>query len=419
VVLWGIVQKPLSASLFFMGVVAVMGYELGIDTLRASQLGRELQTSQAGLRESEERMRLAVDSANFGIWIRDLAGNEIWATDKWRALFGFSKTERLEFDGILQRIHPQDRDSVRLVMKKATDGDGVYEVEYRVVVPSGQMRWIGSRGRAEFDGTGQSILVRGVSQDITERKKAEQDAQILREELAHVDRVSSLGQLASALAHELNQPLGAILRNAEAAELFMQSPSPDLDEVRAILADIRKDDQRAGRVIDRMRGLLKRQNLDSQPVAVDELVIDVVSLVRANAMERHLTLEVAVADDLPPVLGDRVHLQQVLLNLIVNAMDALDEAKGGERRVSVTATLDGPRGVEIAVSDSGQGVPEEKLAHIFDSFFSTKPKGMGMGLPISRTIIEAHKGRLWAENRKDGGACFRFTLPIIKEDAAE
>jgi len=413
-VFWGFVRVPYVGSIFFMGLIAVMGYELSGETVRASLLDRKLQESEAGLHEIEERMRLAVEGADFGIWIWDLARNEIWATDKWRALFGFGETESLEMDRILERIHLEDRDAVRLLLRKVTEGDGSYEAEYRVVRPSGEVRWIGSRTRVEFDGAGKPILVRGVSHDITGRKEAEQETQNLRREIAHVGRVSLMGQLASALAHEINQPLGAILRNAEAAELFLQNASPDLEEIRAILADIRKDDQRAGSVIDRMRGLLKRGNLDKRPVDVGELAGEVVALLRSDAAARHVKLELAVADHLPLVCGDPVHLQQVLLNLIVNGMDALDGANAGERRVRVTASLHGPQAVEIAVSDSGRGIPVDKLTHIFDPFFTTKPNGMGMGLPISRTIIEAHNGRLWAENKSAGGASFRFTLPIVE-----
>ncbi len=418
-VFWGIVHMPISASLFFTGMVAVMGYELGSEMLRASQLDRKLQQSEAGLHEIEERMRLAIEGTDFGIWIRDLARNEIWATDKWRALFGFPEAERLELDKILERIHSEDRDTFRSALKEATEGKGSYEAEYRVILPSGDVRWIGSHGRAEFDAAGKPIIVRGVSHDITQRKLAEQETRNLQEEIAHVDRVSMVGQLASALAHEINQPLGAILRNAEAAELFLQDASPDLEEIRAILADIRKDDQRAGAVIDRMRALLKRQNLDKRPVDVGKLVGDVVSIVRSDAAARHIKLEVDLAVGLPPVSGDLVHLQQVLLNLIVNGMDALDEANRGDRRVSVTASLDGPQAVQITVSDSGCGVPADQLSHIFDPFFTTKPKGMGMGLSISRTIIEAHNGRLWAENNNEGGASFRFTLPIAAGGATK
>jgi two-component system sensor kinase FixL len=220
-------------------------------------------------------------------------------------------------------------------------------------------------------------------------------------------------------AHEINQPLGAILRNAEAGELFMQNASPDLDEVRAILADIRKDDQRAGAVIDRMRAFLKRHDLEVRRLDVGELIGDVVSLVRADAAAQHVKLDVDLACDLQPVRGDRVHLQQVLLNLILNGMDALNGLSQDDRRVSVTARLNGTQTVEIAVSDAGHGIPVDNLVHIFDPFFTTKPNGMGMGLPISRTIIEAHGGRLWAENNNGGGAALRFTLPVAEEAAAE
>jgi PAS domain S-box-containing protein len=417
-VLWGIVRAPISASLFFTGMVAVMGYELGGEMLRASELHRKLQVSESDLHEINERMRLAVEGAGLGIWIRDLTRNEIWASDKWRALFGFPETGRLDLDKILERIHADDRDRFCLVVEKATEGSGSYETEYRVVLPSDEVRWIGSRGRVEFDSADKPIVVRGVSQDITAGKTAEQETQNLRREIAHAGRVSMMGQLASALAHEINQPLGAILRNAEAAELFMQEKSPDLDEIRAILADIRKDDQRAGNVIDRMRGLLKRHDLDKRPVDVGELVGEVAALVRSDAAARHIKLELAVANHLPLVFGDPVHLQQVLLNLIVNGMDALNGDRG-DRRVSVTASLNGEETVEIAVSDSGQGISAEQLTHIFDPFFTTKPNGMGMGLPISRTIIEAHKGRIWAENRNEGGASFRFTLPIAEVGATK
>jgi len=397
-----------------MCLVLVMGYELSSDTLRASELARRLQKSEAGLHEIEERMRLAVEAADFGVLIRDFTRNEMWASDRWRALFGFSETERLEFQKILLRVHPEDRDALQSVLERARSGYGVYDADFRAVLPNGEVRWVATRGRVEFDRAGKPAFARSVSHDITLQKKAEEETRNLRQELAHAGRVSMMGQLASALAHEINQPLGAILRNAEAAELFMQDESPDVDEVRAILADIRKDDQRAGNVIDRMRGMLKRRTLDKRPVDVGELVRDVAALIHSDAAARHITLELTVPDHLPPVLGDPVHLQQVLLNLIVNGMDALNGANLADRRVSVTAALNGPKTIEIAVNDSGRGVPTDQLIHIFDPFFTTKPDGMGMGLPISRTIIEAHNGRLWVENKNEGGASFRFTLPIAE-----
>jgi PAS domain S-box-containing protein len=294
-IFWGKIQAPLTISLLFLGLVMAMGYELSRDVLRASQLVRELQASQAGLRENEQRMSLAVDAANFGIWIRDLAKNEIWASEKWRELFGFTPSEPLDLERVLQRLHPDDRLATRQVLENAVASGGSYDTEFRLTLPDGGMRWISSHGRAELDAHGQPVRIRGASHDFTERKQAEQETQLLRQEIAHVGRVSMMGQLASALAHEINQPLGAILRNAEAAELFMQNPSPDLDEIRAILADIREDDQRAGAVIDRMRGLLKRQTLDTRLLEVSDLVGNVAALVRVDAAARQVKLDVDLA----------------------------------------------------------------------------------------------------------------------------
>jgi signal transduction histidine kinase len=227
-----------------------------------------------------------------------------------------------------------------------------------------------------------------------------------------------MGQLASALAHEINQPLGAILRNAEAAELFIRHESPDLNEICAILADIRKDDQRASAVISRMRALLKGHSLDARPIEVGELVGEVAALARVDAATRQVMLETNVSLGLPSVNGDRVHLEQVLLNLILNGMDALNGTTQNDRRVTVGARPDGPQSVQIAVSDTGSGIPADDLARVFEPFFTTKSHGMGMGLPISRTIIEAHGGRLWAENNSGGGATFRFTLRAAKDSGA-
>jgi C4-dicarboxylate-specific signal transduction histidine kinase len=289
------------------------------------------------------------------------------------------------------------------------------------VLPDGATRWISWQDRVEVDATGQPVLIRGAARDITARKQAEEETQLLRQEIAHAGRVSMMGQLASGLAHEINQPLASILRNAEAAELFLQHASPDLDEIRAILSDIRSDDERAGHVIDRMRGLLKRQTLETQRLDVGALVGEVAALVRVDAGTRQVKLDVDVPADLPHVRGDRVQIQQVLLNLILNGMDALHGTRLEDRRVDVTARLDVARGapsIEIAVGDAGHGIPADMLARIFDPFVTTKPNGMGIGLAVSRTIVEAHSGRLWAENRNSGGASFRFTLPIAEEAAA-
>jgi two-component system, LuxR family, sensor kinase FixL len=248
--------------------------------------------------------------------------------------------------------------------------------------------------------------------DITDRKRAEAEVLQKRAELAHASRVSTMGQLASALAHELRQPLSAILLNAEAGESVVKQNPPDYEAVRAILADIRQDNQRASAVIDRMGSLLKRRNPEFEPLSVEQLIDEVTVLVRAEMLVRRVTFQVNIPPGLPPVQGDRVHLQQVILNLLVNGADAVSGSPVERRRLEVQAGPAADGTVEVAVRDTGHGIAETKLAHIFEPFFTTKPNGMGMGLAISKTIVELHGGRIWAENNAEGGATFRFTVKV-------
>jgi signal transduction histidine kinase len=259
-----------------------------------------------------------------------------------------------------------------------------------------------------------SRLARELQASDAELRESERQTLALREEIAHAGRVSMLGQLSAALAHEINQPLGAIQLNADAANRFLNRPSPDLDEVRTILADISKETQRAGAVIDGMRNLLRRQRLEARPLDVAELVLEVSALVRMNAIAHHVSLSIDLPPGLPLVAGDRVHLQQVLLNLLLNGMDAQHDTPQPDRRIVISSRLVDAGLVEVGVADGGPGIPADQLAMVFEPFYTTKPKGMGMGLPISRTIIEAHGGRIWAENVAGRGAAFRFTLPIAE-----
>ncbi|MDM0082899.1 ATP-binding protein [Variovorax sp. J31P179] len=409
-VFWGVMHAPITISLFSLGLVLTMAYELSRNVLRASQLVQEL-------RESEERMALAAEAAKLGIWVRDVARDTFWASPRTRELFGVSPTEPLDLDRLLVKVHGDDRDAVRQALSQEAEGVGEYHTEFRTTSPDGSIRWILAQGRVDFDAAHRPLRARGACSDITVHKQAEQEMIRLHQEIAHAGRVSVMGQLASALAHEINQPLGAILRNAEAASLLLQAAPVDLDEIRSIVEDILADDQRAGAVIDRMRAMLRRHDLEVQPLPVSELVGDVAALVRPDAAVRRVKVVVEIADDVPPVLGDRVHLQQVLLNLISNGMDAIDERGRKVRNIVVTAVRASAHTVEIAVSDSGSGIPTDRLEEVFGSFFTTKATGMGMGLSISRTLIESHGGRLWAENREEGGAKLRFTLPVADATA--
>jgi signal transduction histidine kinase len=253
---------------------------------------------------------------------------------------------------------------------------------------------------------------------VQRRQRHQAQAEILRQrtELAHVTRVSTMGLLSSALAHELNQPLGAILRNTEAAQLFLERQPPDMKELRAILEDIRQDDQRAGKVIDRMRALLQRRDLELAPLNVRELLEEVLVLARADAATRAIALGLELPSPLPQVRGDRVHLQQVLLNLILNGMDAMKACPPDARRLTLRAVRAANGDVQVSVQDRGTGVKAADAEKLFEPFFTTKANGMGMGLAISKTIIEAHDGKLRAENNPDGGATFVFTLPVSRDD---
>ncbi len=246
-----------------------------------------------------------------------------------------------------------------------------------------------------------------------DQSRARKEIDELRRQLAHAGRVSVLGTLSSSLAHELNQPLGAILLNSEAAELMLRRPDPDLAELREIIGDIQRDDRRAADVIDRLRKLLKRQQLDLLPLSVEGLVQDVAALLGSDAVARQVTLQSECETGIPVIRADKVHLSQVLINLVINGMDAVAELPAAQRRVALRAHL-GAEVVELSVEDSGPGIHADLLERIFEPFFTTKPNGMGMGLSVSSTIIKAHGGRIWAENVAGGGTIFRVALPVHK-----
>jgi C4-dicarboxylate-specific signal transduction histidine kinase len=247
------------------------------------------------------------------------------------------------------------------------------------------------------------------------RRRSEMEGQRLRQDLAHVGRVSTMGELTASLAHELNQPLTGILSNAQAAQRILGSDGADLAEIREILGDIVADDKRAGEVIHRLRGFLKKSNLELSALDIGELVSQVARLVSSDAIIRNVAIRLDLAPGLPPVCGDRVQLQQVILNLLMNGLDAMREPGDSERALVLRTFSTDPGQVVVAVEDSGVGIDEADLDHVFHAFYTTKPEGLGMGLAIARSIVEAHGGQLNARNNPTGGATFSFTLPAIKE----
>jgi two-component system sensor kinase FixL len=414
-VIWGIIDVPFFLSFAYSGIVAAMGYELSYDLLHAAQLARQLQASETELRETQERMELAANAAELGMWMWDIVRDEVWITDKGRALFGFAPLEKIDFNRFRNRLHPEDRESVLQAVEKSLRTGAEYESEYRAVLPDGQVRWIAGRGQVEFNGDGQPVRMRGVSVDITKRKQAEEQTAHHRNEIAHLSRVTTLGELSGSIAHELSLPLSAILSNAQAAQRVLAHGGADLAEVREILNDIVSEDKRAGEVIQRLRQWLKKGEVQQHSLRINEVVEDVLKLIHDDLINQHVTIDVELGRNLPLVTGDPVQLQQVLLNLVVNACDAMTNCAAPERRLLIrtgTETRNGNCAVLVSVADRGGSIPEEKMEQIFEPFFTTKAKGMGLGLSVCHTIIAAHRGKLWATNNADCGATFHFSLPI-------
>jgi signal transduction histidine kinase len=243
------------------------------------------------------------------------------------------------------------------------------------------------------------------------RADAERESRNHLSELAHANRQATAGELSSTMAHELNQPLGAILTNTETAELILSSPAPNLSEVKEILADIKRDDIRASEVIDRMRGFLRRAPFEDKAIDLNDAVRKVFDFLSVQASARNVALSFEPSGEPLQVRGDQVQIQQVIMNLVVNSMDAMATIPNG-RSVIGRTEMNGGSSAVVSILDSGPGIPAEKLNEIFDPFFTTKKQGMGIGLSISRTIVQAHKGRIWAENQREGGAVFRLSLPL-------
>lgn len=366
--------------------------------------------SKEALRISEERMSLAAQSAHLALWEWDMSRDEIWMTNEGRKFFGGRPDERLDYATLGGRVHPDDRAARAAAIERVLGTGGNYDIEYRVILANGSVRWIAARGHSPPTVNGQPVRVRGVSIDITRQKLADAEAQRQRAELAHLSRVADLGMLTGSITHELGQPLQAILANAEAAEFLLQDDLANLNELRAIVQDIRNDEERASSVISRLNALFKRGESKPCLTALPELASGVLALIRADADKRQIAIELDLPPGLPLVHVDRVHVQQVLLNLFINAMAALESKTEGQRTLTLRARRFDPDFVEVSVSDNGPGIEPEQLDHLFEPFFTTKANGMGLGLSISRTLIEAFGGRISVENNPAGGATFRFTL---------
>ena len=364
--------------------------------------------STVALRASEERMNLTAESAQLAMWDWDLSTGKVLIQDGGR--FGFDPDNAIDHNTLSGRVHPDDLAVRAKAIAKAME-TGSYECEFRALQPDGSVRWIAARGRkTHFTGNGAPPRILGVAWDITQQKQDSEEAQQQRVDLAHLSRAATLSALSGSLAHELSQPLTSILSNAQAGQRFMTREPPDYSELPEILEDIVNEDLRAGAIIDRLRTLLRRGQIALQPVNVPEALEELLRLTRNDFIVRQVQVTNLASAMLPPAMTDRVQLQQVLLNLILNACDAMDTNPPADRHLTLTADLE-KEGLRIGVLDCGVGLPDN-IESMFQAFHTTKPHGLGMGLSICRTLIGSQGGRLWAERRPDRGAAFYVSLPL-------
>jgi PAS domain S-box-containing protein len=370
----------------------------------------ELINKERALREFEERVVLAAEAAHLGVWEMDTATDEIWMSEGARTLFQFDSETRVDHATVQDRVHPEDRALRDSAVKGAIETRGQYEIEYRALLPDGTLRWIGSRGRCVIGESGADTRLIGVSIDITPRKLSEAEALRHREELGHLGRVAAMGELSASIAHELNQPLSGITSNASAGQRFIDRGDVDLRELRELLGDIMADGRRAGDVIRGLQTMVKKGIPNRQRVNLNDVVINVARMVNPNAMLQSCKVETSLEPNLPAIEADPVQLQQVLLNLVINAFDAMSDTPAAHRKVVIATERNGNGTICTSVRDYGTGIPEETRGRLFEQFFTTKAKGLGMGLAIVRSIVESHGGMIVAENADGGGARFCFTL---------
>jgi two-component system, LuxR family, sensor kinase FixL len=667
-VIWGVVESPFFISFPYLGIVAAMGYELSYDLLRAAQLAKQFQASEAALRESEARINLVTNAANLGLWVWNIRDDELWVTEKWRRLFGFAESEPVNFGQLLQVVHPEDRERMKQTVQDMLEhgGDGEHESEYRITRPDGSTRWIAGYGGVELDERGKPAFARGVSRDITkrkiaeenlresearfrtvadaapvliwmsgpdklctffnkgwldftgrsleqelgngwaegvhredfdrcldiygnsfdarqsftmeyrlrrndgeyrwvldsgtphfaddgtflgyigsciditERKRAEEKFRIVLDaapnamimvdsagvigfanapaatvfgyslseligrpietliperfrdrhagyrkgfhsepssramgagrdlfgrrkdgsefpvevglnpihtteglfvlasviditarkqaelehqrqnmELARVGRVAVMGELAASLAHEVNNPVGAIVANASAGQRLVAAGKIGTEELTELLADIVADGRRAGEVIQGIRNMVRKGEARRSLIPIGDTIRELLRIVHTEAIGREVKVTAKVGPDAGQVWGDPVQILQVLLNLALNAVEAMSAARPDARRLFIRAGRDGNGDILVSVRDSGPGFPSGMAEQLFEPFFSTKSDGTGMGLAISRSIIDAHGGTLSGENCDGGGACFTVRLPQAKEDNSQ
>jgi len=395
--------------------------------LREAGERSDLIRAQAALLQSEAYLAEAQRISHVGSFGWDVASGRIYWSQETYRIFGYDPAIEPKLELVLARIHPEDQAMVQQLVERVSNEKTDFDFEHRLLMPDGFVKYVRVAGRPSKGKSG-GFEFMGLVSDITERKLGEEALQKAHAELAHVTRVTTLGELTASIAHEINQPLTAIVNNANAGLRWLSGEAPDIDETRETIRRILRDGNRASDVISRMRALFKKAPMTKERFDLNEAIEEVVAITQSEAQRNRVLVRTGLAGDLPLILGDRVQLQQVVLNLVINAIDAMSAMSEGRRELLVStqrvtetkvpATGSGsataePGSVLAAVRDSGPGLHPDSLNQLFNAFYTTKPKGLGMGLAVSRSLIEAHGGKLEAFPNDSLGATFQFTLPIL------
>src|ERR1700676_5539610 len=390
----------------------VKWYGTSIDIEERHRADDALRRSEAYLAEAQR-----LSHTGSGAW-RVPDEDALYLSEEWYRIYGFDPKQGLSaWKDRLPRMHPHDRDRVRETKDRAISEKSDYEVEHRIILPDGTVRYTHTVGHPVLNSSGDLVEFVCTMMDVTERKQAERAREALRHaqaDLARVSRVTTMGEMTASLAHELNQPIAAASTNANTCLRWLVGDTPNIEEARAAAIRILKDVKRAGEIIGRTRQLFQKGTSQREFVDVNEIIREMIVLLRGEIARYNILVATDLAADLPQVMADRVQLQQVLMNLMINGIEAMKDADG-TRELAIRSQRMQNEEVMVSVTDSGVGLPPQQTEQIFNAFFTTKPHGTGMGLRISRSIIESHGGRLWAADNSPRGASFSFSLPTNAE----